>query len=396
MPSQNSDTQELDKKKAELNPYSNSKSDNFKNIGSFLMSVITIIFITILYIIFSSIILYECKLAQSNIVPTILECYPYTNFTLDIEKINANIFITDTEPPNSSKINFPYDKFNSSNSILEMFRKYKEDPGSSFFLNYIISILENLINFNNNALTTFFNFLNNLPEILIVTIGPVISLIYFVLVQIMSLFMFMFYYFSEMNWFFKENVNADSNEKPKWEDIDIEDPYKMGVSFTLVGSLFILFWILSFTITPFLVIFIFYTCFFMTFSYKFDFDNKNGSLLNIIKETFKHYKVTITSLLSFLIILTTFSKLGTVSGVISILTVLLIYFKMIDINIFESIEPINATPLSTFDQAIKKCSNTAKQKSKSILKTMEKFFDLKGGGINNELKKLNKKLQIKI
>jgi hypothetical protein len=199
-----------------------------------------------------------------------------------------------------------------------------------------------------------------------------------------------------MYWFFKENINTDSNNKPEWNDISINDPYKMVVSFTLVGCFFILFWILSFTITPFLVIFIFYTSLFMTFSYKFDFNNKNATLLNIIKETFKHYKVTITTLLTVLIILTTFSKLGIVSGVISILTVLLIYFKMIDINIFESNEPINATLLSSFDQAIKKCSNTAKPNSKSILNTMEKFFNFKGGGINNELKKLNKKLQNKI
>jgi len=88
MPTQNSDTQELDKKKAQLNPKSNSTSNNFKNIGSFLISVITIILITIGYVIFSSIVLYECKLAQSNIIPTILNCYPYTNSTLDIEKIN--------------------------------------------------------------------------------------------------------------------------------------------------------------------------------------------------------------------------------------------------------------------------------------------------------------------
>ncbi len=67
---------------------------------------------------------------------------------------------------------------------------------------------------------------------------------------------------------------------------------------------------------------------------------------------------------------------------------------MIKINIYESIKPINVTPLSTFEQAIKKCSN--KVKSKPLLKTLGNFFDLKGGGINDELKKLNKKLQNKI
>lgn len=391
MSSKNSDTQELDKKKAQLNSGSKSTNDTFKNVWSFLISVITIIFIIIGYVIFSSIVLYECKLAQSNIVPTILECYPYTNNNLDIEKVNTNIFITNTEPPNSSKINFPYDKFNSSNSILEMFRKYKEQPRSSFLINYIISILENLINYNNNALTIFFNFLNQLPEILIVTIGPVISLIYFGLVQIMGLFMFIFYYFSEMKWFFKENVNTDSNSKPEWNDVGITDPLKAGTALLLVFCFFILFWILTFTLSPVLVIFIFYMCLFMTFGYKFEFNNKNATLLTIIKETFKHFKATISTVVSILIILTTFTNLGTISGVISLITILLIYFKMININIFEPIKPINVTPLSTFDQATKKCSNTTKPKS--FLDTIGNFFELKGGGINTELKKLNKKLQ---
>jgi len=109
-----------------------------------------------------------------------------------------------------------------------------------------------------------------------------------------------------MAWFFKENVNTDSNSKPKWEDISMDNPEKASVAVILVGCFFILFWILSFTITPILVIFIFYMCYFMTFTYKFEFNDKNGSLLTIIKETFKNYKVTITTILSILIVFNIF------------------------------------------------------------------------------------------
>jgi hypothetical protein len=387
----NTDTQELDKKKAQQNSVSNSTKQIFKNTWSFLISTLFILSIVIGYVFLSSIVLYECKLAQSNILPTILECYPYTSNNVDIEKINTNIFISNTEPPSSAKLNFPYDKYNSKNIILDMFRKYKEHPRSSFLTNYVIAILEGLINHSNNAFTIFFNFLNTLPEILIVTIGPIISLVYFGLMQIMGLFVFIYYYFSEMKWFFKENVNTDSNSKPVWKDVGITSPVNAGIAMLLVFCFFILFWILLFTVTPIAVIFIFYACLFMTFGYKCEFNNKNATMFTIIQETFKYYKVTITTLLSILIIMNTFTNLGAIPGVISLFTILLIYYKYISIGIFDPVKTLDTSPLSTLDQAIKKCMNTPKPKT--FMDTIGNLFDFKGGAINNELKKLNKKLQ---
>ena len=70
--------------------------------------------------------------------------------------------------------------------------------------------------------------------------------------------------------------------------------------------------------------------------------------------------------------------------------VLLIYFKFIPINIFESIKSTNLTPLTSFEQAYKNCDGISK-KPKTFFQNLENFFDLKkGGGIGRELKKLNK------
>lgn len=52
--------------------------------------------------------------------------------------------------------------------LLDMFRNYKENPSSNFFINYIIAILEGLICYSNNAITGFFNLLNGTPELFIV------------------------------------------------------------------------------------------------------------------------------------------------------------------------------------------------------------------------------------
>ena len=388
----NNDTEQLDKKKLQTITGS-TRNQSIKNIWKYLLSVFVTILIIIGYFIFSSIILYECKLAQSNIVPTNLECYPYTENYPEIQKIFTNIFISNTEPQTSVKLNFPYDKQNSKNIILDMFRKYKENPKSNFFLNYIIAILEGLINYSNNALTTFFNFLNKMPELLIIILGPILSGIYFVLSPVIGIFIFIYYYFSEMKWFFKENTNNNTNAKPIWSDVNLFEVTKYGISLFLVFIFFIIFWVLLFTATPIVCFVIFYMCFFMTFGYKGEIDNKKATIFTIIQETFKHYKVTLTTILSIMIILITISNLGLLPGVFAIITVILIYFKFIPMNIFESIKTTNQSPLSSYEQAIKKCNYDVKKNPLKFFELFDNFFDnKKGGGIGRELKKLNKKL----
>jgi hypothetical protein len=114
-----------------------------------------------------------------------------------------------------------------------------------------------------------------------------------------------------------------------------------------------------------------------------------------MQEMFKHYKVTMTTVFSIMIIISAFSNLGAVSGVFSMLTVLLIYFNFIPINIFESIKATNLSPLSSFEQAYKKCNYTVKNYPITFFELFNNFFDnKKGGGIGRELKKLNKKMNV--
>jgi hypothetical protein len=389
----NNDTLELDKKKETNNSSSTSANKSFGNISSFLVSVLITVLLIVGYFIIGSIVLYECKLAQSNILPTSLECYPYTETLPEIQKVLTNIFITNTEPQESVKLSFPFDKYNSKNVILDMFRKYKEQPKSNFLINYIIAILEGLINYSNNALTSFYNLLNGAPEMLIILFGPILSVIYFGLAPIIGIFVFIYYYFIEMKWFFKENTNTNVNSKPVWSDVNLFETTSYASALFLVFVFFILFWILLFTLTPMLSIGIFYTCLLMSFGYKGEIDNKKTSIFTIMQEMFKHYKVTMTSVFSIMIIISAFSNLGAISGVFSMLTVLLIYFNFIPINIFESIKATNLSPLSTFEQAYKKCNYTVKNYPITFYELLSNFFDnKKGGGIGRELKKLNKKL----
>lgn len=172
------DTSFIDQLKEENSSSSNS-ANLTTNILSFIRSLIHLILVVLLYFSGSSLILYMCKLAQSNILPTEQECFPYTDNKPNIKPIKTNIFTTFTDPEMSMKLEFPYDDYNSKNSILDSFREYKNKPASYFLANYIISIIENLINFNYSSINTIMNTLNGLPEFVIMILGPLIVVFVF-------------------------------------------------------------------------------------------------------------------------------------------------------------------------------------------------------------------------
>jgi hypothetical protein len=96
-----------------------------------------------------------------------------------------------------------------------------------------------------------------------------------------------------------------------------------------------------------------------------------------------------------MIVLNAFSTLGMIPGIFSLIIILLIAFKFIKINIFEPIKATNLSPLTSFDQAVKKCTGSSKT-SPSFLNNIENLFGMKkGGGIGKELKKLHKKMTSK-
>ena len=164
-------TDAIDKKKEETDGKSGGLVSSMSN---FLYSVFTLIILFVIYFVFSGLVLYGCKIGQANILPTDHNCYPYNDMKPNIENIPINIFSTFTDPPLSMKINFPYTKFNSSNTILDLFRNYKEEPKSNFLANYFISIIEALIQYNYSAFNFILNSMNGLPEIVIILFGPIL------------------------------------------------------------------------------------------------------------------------------------------------------------------------------------------------------------------------------
>jgi hypothetical protein len=386
------DTSAIDDKK--IKDLSSSSANLTSNISGFMLSLIIAIIIVIGYFSSSGLILYLCKLAQSNILPTETDCFPYTDNNPTITPIKTNIFTTFTDPEMSMKLEFPYDNYNSKNKVLEMFRKYKYKPSSNFLANYFISIIEQLINFNYSSINTVMNALNAIPEIILVAIGPIIVGFLFGIMLIINFIYTIYLWFVNMSWFFKTNTNDTGDGLPKWEDISLTTPVDWGIGFGLVILFVILFFIgggLVLSVLPFIVLLF---CGLTSLMYNSLLNGKKATALTIIKEVLKYYKLSIVSIISLFIVSLAFSKLGTAPGIFSIITIGLIYWGIISIDIFNSIPETNLTPVVSYEQASKKCSiNKSKGEEHGLLYNL--LFGQKGGNITKQLKKINKTLLTK-
>lgn len=386
--SEPSDTSAIDEKKEEST--SSNKGDFFSSIGGFITLVVIIFVSIIVYYTGSGLILYACKLAQSNILPTDADCSPYTDLPPDIESIETNIFTTEGDGPlsmKSMKLKFPYDKYNSKNYILDMFRKYKNEPSSNFLANYLISIIEEILRFNYSTFNTILNMLNGLPEIILVIFGPVIVAFISTIILIADHLYLLYLWFAQMGWFFKTNTNESGTGNPEWKDVTFGSPFSYWRGIGLV----ILFCILFFFSLPFistLSLLSMLWCLFSCFSYKAEIGGKIIPKLQIIRDVFKYYKTTIMGIFSFYVIVSAFSYLGTIPGLFSILVLGLIYFGIISIDLLNPPSKENFSTAVSFNQADKKCK-VPKEKH-GLFHNL--IFGQGGGSITKEIKAIGKKL----
>ena len=389
-----SDTSAIDDKNDELNNSSNG-SNYFSNLGNFVLTVFILFIVIALYYCNSGLVLYACKLGQSNILPTDVHCYPYEETKPNIQPIQTNIFTTFSDPELSMKMKFPYNDFNSANKILDMFREYKHEPGSNFLANYFISIMENVIQFNYSSFNSILNTMNSyIPEVVIVFLGPIIVSILSTIIFLVDHLYIIYLWFANMGWFFKTNTNDTGTGNPKWEDVGFASPFDYWCAVCLV----ILFVILFFFVFPFFSIIASLAmtwCMFSCITYKAEMGGKSISAIPIIQDVFKYYKLPILSIFSFFVIALAFSNLGTVPGIFSILVLAMIYFGIIAIDIFKPIGKDNLSPSVSYSQAKKTCSFKEPLKDKHGLLYDLLFGGQSGGSLTKELKHIGKKLSRK-
>jgi hypothetical protein len=236
--------------------------------------------------------------------------------------------------------------------------------------------------------------LNGMPETLLVIFGPLIVAFISIIIFIIDHLYLIYLWFAQLGWFFKSNTNDSGKGAPKWEDVTFGWTFRYWSAIWL-AIIFVMGFFFALPVISILAAFSMSWCIFSCIAYKAEMGGKIISALPIIKDTFKYYKTIIMSILSFFVVTNAFNKLGLVPGIFSIITVILIYFGIISIDLFNTSSKENLSPLVSFSQAKKTCnfkealSEIPKEKHGLLYGLI---FGQKGGSITKEIKEIGKKL----
>jgi hypothetical protein len=381
--SSTSDTSAIDEKQQENK---NLGSTNFySNVKGFISYVIVVIILIGIYFSSSGLILYACKVAQANILPTDIHSTPYEESKINIKEIEENIFVAQTDPPSSMKIKFPFNKYNGSNQVLDMIRQYKTQSDANFLANYFISILETLINTNYNIFNKILNTVNEtFSETVLIFTAPILFLIIITIIFVCNQLYLVYLWFYNMFWFFKKNMNVSGTGKPKWDDVTVLSPVYYGIAILLVILFSCIILFLGLPISFIVVLFVLLWCIFSTVTYKAEMNNTTVTAMSIVQDVFKYYKVPIMCIFSFFVIVSASSKLGTTEGIFSVIILCFIYYGIISINMFNPISEKYLSPLVSYEQA---------KKSSEFKQTREKQGILYGGNFGKKLEKISKNIK---
>jgi hypothetical protein len=204
---------DINKKKNEKEGKSETDEFTWENTKKYLTSVVYLIIMVLGYFGLSGFILYGCKVAQANLMPTSANCAPYEKIdpTFDYNngsnETTCNIFETIFEDPKSEKIYFSYSD-NKKYNFLDWLRNVK--IGSESIITYLIySILETIFVFDFNCLNIFLNFLNGLPEWLVILFGPIVFLFWAaIVVGLSSIYYILLSLFMPFQIFLKTKVTS--------------------------------------------------------------------------------------------------------------------------------------------------------------------------------------------
>jgi hypothetical protein len=208
--------------------------------------------------------------------------------------------------------------------------------------------------------------------------------------MVLNFFYFIYLYFANLKWFFKENTNTiNSRGPPKWADVTLLSPVSWVIGVALV-ILFVIIFLIGLPILSFLPFVIVCYCMISSLLFKVKINGgRDSSLFTIIAGVILHYKLTIVTILSIAIVSLAFTDLGTSQGLMAIFTACCIYYGLISLNTFTPIKESNMTEFVSTDQAKK-----IVMKSYPVSSDENSSFYFGGGGkhLGRRLRNIGKKL----
>lgn len=352
-----------------------SSTNTSSNILKYLITTTIAVILIIIYYVVSGLVLYGTKVAASGIIPTDTNYYPYTEGKqkVTLGEVVSNIFTTFTTPVLSEKISFYPKKEGTSlqtgNFVLNYIRNYKSSSNKSLLMNYVIAIIESLLSFDYWVLNQSLGLLNKLPELIIVIFGPIVISFLTGCLIIVNYMYLMFLWFYKMSLFFhpikkqQKPVPSVNPENPNngliygfflifWETIFGDTQTNNGgntltdliMGGCMVGVFTILFFILLLLGWGFFPAILTFYCLFSIVSYASEINDTKTTALDVITRLFRFYKTTITAVISFVCVSSTFSFLGAKLGIVSAVVLLLIVFFGMGISLFKAEKIEGLTP----------------------------------------------------
>lgn len=221
---------EIDKKKLKNLPEAQNWKDFFIDVASWFIMLI-IIFIV------GSRFVYACKVAQSNILPTNINCYPYTDtppifekepeVSIDIIKIYDGV--AKEYQAYSTKLIFPVDDTEKTlgHYVINKLNTISKQHNCSRITMYVVDVLKNLFSSNYSAISFIFNTLNSVFSESFIILIPLI--LYYFLYSFLATTYFISFVLCTILFIvcagrlFQYNTNNDSdsfsdkNSPPEWK-----------------------------------------------------------------------------------------------------------------------------------------------------------------------------------
>ena len=205
-----------------------------KDVLNFLLKLIIIFLI-------GSRVVFACKVAQANILPTDLDCMPYTPASNDEESPKyesntpeANIdisYVYNAEQEGykeyATKIAFEINEFSRKNYLIDKLRTIEYNPKVDPMVKYLCVVLQNLFVFYYGITNSLYNFMNsNLNESFIILIGPYLLKYLSIFIYPVSIVVSIIFCVLNIGWLLKSNKNNDkeykhkSTTEPVWRPCD--------------------------------------------------------------------------------------------------------------------------------------------------------------------------------
>jgi hypothetical protein len=369
---------------------------------SFFKYILSVFILLLLVFFAGTTLLYNSKIAQSNILPNDIDCAPYTHTEPKIKEIpiNINTFFDKTKNEFlSQKITFNYTNA-IDDYLLEQLKKINESPTQSSFILFFTSIFQELVAANYNINQTIFNTLNGgLPEWVILFLMPLLFPFLETCILLINWFIFSYQWFAKLSWLFKKNANTDKTKLPKWEDVSMLEPVNYGLSIFLAFCFIMLYFVVLFVPIPIvsgLSIFVMTWVFFKPLFIKGIVEGKKYGFQNLFSDTLLYKNNILMHVFTILFVIGAFSSFGNIVGFVSILIYLLFYFKWIPIPIFNKNLPNSDSLniLSSYKMATKTCIVEPTHSASFASSIFKNLGIMNGGGSGvNNIKKYTKMLQ---